>query len=112
MAATCRDCAVPYDVWPGRCPNCSCGEPAPRSEASGAGPASEPLPAFDGELEREHPGTGVPMEPAEVVPGEEVELPPDYATWTVAELRAECERQGLPTSGVKATLVNRLERGG
>ena len=91
MAATCRVCAIGYEVWPGVCPNCGCSEAAPE-------PQEPPVP----------PATGrPPVDPADVGP----EPAPDYASWTVGELRDECDRRGLPTSGVKAVLVARLEGG-
>lgn len=34
---------------------------------------------------------------------------PEYSNWRVDELRAELDRRGLPTEGVKADLVSRLE---
>lgn len=55
-------------------------------------------------------GCGEPAPAAEAPPTvTDVEPAPDYASWTVAELRDELEYRGLSTSGVKAVLVARLE---
>ena len=35
---------------------------------------------------------------------------PDYESMLVAELKTQCEQLGLPTSGKKATLIERLEQ--
>lgn len=79
MAVTCGVCAWPHEVWPeSGCTHCGGGEPAP-----------EPVPSPD--------GAGGAVEPV-----------PDLAGWTVAALRAECERRGLSTAGTKAALVARL----
>lgn len=109
---TCAWCALPYEVWPeGGCPGCGCGEPAsasaPVGEVSGDGSGTALL-EFDGAVEREAPGIDTPTEPVEIPA---VRAEPDYAAWTVAELRAECERRKLSTSGTKATLVARLAGG-
>lgn len=44
---TCRDCAIPYDVWPeDGCPNCGSGEPADAMPFGGAdGPGHVTVPA-------------------------------------------------------------------
>ena len=35
---------------------------------------------------------------------------PDYESMLVAELKAQCELLGLPTSGKKAALIERLDQ--
>lgn len=45
---------------------------------------------------------------AEVAAATEPE-PPTYEDWAKADLAAECEKRGLPTSGTKADLIDRLE---
>ena len=111
---TCRVCAIPYDVWPDVCPNCRCAEPAPEPSAE-TGPVevdASPQPSGPGSPtgDVDPPGAG-PEPPPSSDEGEEAEVPPDYASWTAAELRAECERRGLPTTGLKAVLVARLAGG-
>ena len=72
----------------------------------------------DAEGEDEAPAEASPVEeaPAEETPAEEApaeEAPsagaPDYASMTVAELKDELKAKGLPVSGKKAELVERLQ---
>lgn len=44
----------------------------------------------------------------EVVDLLEPEPGPEYGAWLIADLRKECERRGLPRSGLKDDLVARL----
>ena len=53
-----------------------------------------------------HTAGGGPLEAQAAAPAD---LGTDYGALTVAELQAELERRGLPTDGLKADLVARLE---
>ena len=69
-----------------------------------------PVPGEDGEPARAQ----VIQVPEETLPpagGEGETLPEDYNDWTVAQLKEELgpEGRGLPVSGTKAELVERLQ---
>lgn len=51
-------------------------------------------------------GMEIPFFPAPL-PDSQPE-PVDYSSWKVAELKAECEQQGLSTSGNRGALIARL----
>ena len=67
----------------------------------------------EGEPAEEAPAEETPAEeaPAEEAPAEEAPSAdaPDYASMTVAELKDELKAKGLPVSGKKAELIERLQ---
>jgi small subunit ribosomal protein S3Ae len=82
-------------------------EEAPAEEAPAEEAPAEEAPAEEAPAE-EAPAEEAPAEeaPAEEAPSTDA---PDYASMTVAELKDELKAKGLPVSGKKAELIERLQ---
>ena len=82
-------------------------EEAPAEETPAEETPAEETPAEEAPVE-EAPAEEAPSEdaPAEEAPSEDA---PDYASMTVAELKDALKAKGLPVSGKKAELIERLQ---
>lgn len=112
MLLVCGWCTTKFAVGIEHCPQCGNADYYPEgtmakiTKHGGASQVGAVLAAVVGaaaESEQEEPEA--PVEPDEV---ETPEPPSEYETYLPADLRDECKARGLPTSGNKAELVQRL----